>query len=521
MKAFKKVSAWLLSLGMAVSLMAAVPVTAAEVSTTGSITVHKYVVETTDQYNALKDLGDRSEGNGNIIDFSQHADLKDLKPMEGIKFDLEKVQDNGKTELTPENALVDSTFTKQTLTTNANGELIFENLALGTYKLSEQKDTRVEKPMDPVLISVPTYNQEHKTNPSKPEFLYNIHVYPKNLIHQNGPDIEKDVVTEGNDHATVDRYAPFEWIILSEIPEEVADAKQKPIKYVITDKLDPRLDFVKNVSLAFRTAGEQPTTNTMEKDVDYRFEATELSGPEYDEYKPGNQSSLTWTLTEEGLGKLKDYAGGHVVVKFETKLNEKAELGVAIPNQAGLDYTNWNNHEYLPKSDIPEVHTGGIKIKKVDKSDHNKKLQGAKFMIYYNESDAKAGDSKKAVQRNGAAYEVESGVDGIAFFDGLSYGNLTGDEASKGSTEYWIVETEAPTVDGIKYNRLRDPFKVTISATSHTIVEDDMYVVYNATDNYKLPFTGGAGLIVFLGAGAVLLIAAYVISKGGKSKAAK
>ena len=78
MKVFKKVSAWLLSLGMAVSLMTAAPVAAAP--QTGSITVHKYVVETTDQYNALKEKGDRSHGN--VIDFSDHEDLKDLKPME-------------------------------------------------------------------------------------------------------------------------------------------------------------------------------------------------------------------------------------------------------------------------------------------------------------------------------------------------------------------------------------------------------------------------------------------------------
>ena len=259
----------------------------------------------------------------------------------------------------------------------------------------------------------------------------------------------------------------------------------------------------------------------MTKDTDYTFSATELSGPEYDEYKPGNQSSLTWTLTDTGRGKLKDYAGGHVVVKFETKLNEKADLGVAIPNQAGLDYVNWNNHEYLPKSDIPEVHTGGIKIKKVDKSNHNKVLEGAEFMIYLKEEDAKAGDTSKAVKRDRKPYVVKSDSTGITFFDGLSYGNATGQKPAEGETDYWIVETKAPTVGGIKYNRLREPFKVTISATSHNMAQEDMYVVYNAKDNYELPFTGGAGLIVFLGAGAVLLIAAYVVSKGGKSKAAK
>lgn len=514
MKAFKKVSAWLLSLGMAVSLMAAVPVTAAEKQETGSITVHKFIVETKDEYTTLETAGKNSSGNE--INIETDETLKNLKPMEGIKFDLEKVVDDGTKELTPENAPIDSTFTKQTLETKANGELTFGNLALGTYKLSEQKDTRVEKPMDPVLISVPTYNQEHKTNPSKPEFLYDIHVYPKNLIHQNGPDIEKDVVTEGNNDATVDRYAPFEWIILSEIPDDIQSDAQKPYKYIITDKLDPRLDFVKNVSLEFRTVDKQ--TTTMTENTDYQFTAEKITEKGY---KDDNKSSLTWTLTDTGLGKLKDYAGGHVVVKFQTKINEKAELGTAIPNQAGLDYVNWNNHEYLPKSDIPEVHTGGIKIKKVDKSDQNKVLQGAEFMIYYNEPDAKAGDTSKAVQREGEPYVVPSDAEGIAFFDGLSYGNATGQKPAEGETDYWIVETKAPTVGGIKYNRLREPFKVTISATSHTIDPDHMYVVYNAKDNYELPFTGGTGLIVFLGAGAVLLIAAYVVSKGGKSKAAK
>ncbi len=518
MKAFKKVSAWLLSLGMAVSLMAAVPVTAAEKPTTGSITVHKYVVETTDQYNSLMAEGDRS--GGNVIDFSQHEDLKDLKPMKGIKFDLEKVKDDGTTELDPETAEKDDSFEAQTLTTDENGELTFADLPLGTYRLSEQTDPRVEKKMDTVLISVPTYNQEHKTDSSKPEFLYDIHVYPKNLIHQDGPDIQKDVVVEDNNDATVDRYAPFEWIILSEIPEEVANENQTPKKYVITDKLDPRLDFVSDVSVSFRTADKQTTTE-MAKDTDYTFTAETLTGPEYEEYKPDNKSSLTWTLTEAGRGKLKDYAGGQVVVKFKTKINEKADLGTAIPNQAGLDYVNWNDYEYLPQSDIPEVHTGGIKIKKVDKSDNNLKLEGAEFMIYRSEEDAKAEDTSKAVQRDGKPYVVTSGKDGIAFFDGLSYGAPTGQMASEGSTDYWIVETKAPVINGEQYNRLRDPFKVTVTATSHDMAPEDMYVVYNAKDNYDLPFTGGAGLIVFLGAGAVLLIAAYVVSKGGKSKAAK
>lgn len=512
MKVLKKLSAWLLSMGMAVSLMAAAPVAAAP--QTGSITVHKYVVETTGQYNALKAEGDRS--GGNVIDFSEHEDLKNLKPMAGIKFDLEKVKDDGTTQLNPTTAERDNSFAVQTLTTGENGEITFGNLPLGTYRLSEQDDPRIQTEMDPVLISVPTYNQAFKEDPKQPEFLYDIHVYPKNLINQDGPGIDKDVVKEENNDATVDRYAPFNWIIFSGIPKSITE-EGTPKKYVIMDKLDPRLDFVNNVSVELRTSDKQNKI-TLAKDEDYTFTSEKVSE---DKYKPDNTSNLTWTLTDAGLGKLKDYAGGEVITTFATKLNENADLGTAIPNQASLDYINWNGSQYLPKSDIPEVHTGGVKIEKVDKADHNKKLEGAEFMVYRSLEEAKEGNTEKAVQRNGKPYVVTSGKDGIAFFDGLSYGNLTGMEPTGGTTDYWIVETKAPTVNGEKYNRLLDPFKVTVSATSHSMDPENMYVVYNAKDNYKLPFTGGAGLLVFLGAGAVLLIASYVISKGGKNKTAK
>ncbi len=507
MKTWKKISAWLLAFGMLLSLMTTMPVKADE--KTGKIIIHKYVVEKLEQYRQLKDAGDRAKGN--VINFADHNDLKDLKPMAGINFELQRVEDDGTSVLTPDK--VTPLGDPISGTTKADGTLTFDNLALGTYKLSELDDLRVSQKMDPVLISVPTYNQEYKTDTNKQEFLYEIHVYPKNLIHQDGPSIEKDVVQEDNNDATVDLKTPFEWIIRSDIPD---DKGQKAKKYVITDKLDSRLDFVEDISVELRSADGQATA-TLLKGTDYTFETKDLTG---EGHKPGNNRDLTWTLTDDGLTKLTGYQGGKVVTKFTTMLNETAELGTAIPNKASLDYTNWNNHEYLPESDIPEVHTGGVKIKKVDKENHDKVLQGAEFMVYSTKELAIEGKPEKAVQREGKPYVVTSNTDGIAFFEGLSYGDPTGNKPNQGSTTYWIVETKAPKVGDVQYNRLLDPFEVEVSATSHTNPLG-MYTVYNAKDNYKLPFTGGTGLLVFLGAGAVLLIAANMISKGGKNKTAK
>ena len=75
---------------------------------------------------------------------------------------------------------------------------------------------------------------------SKKMWLYDIHVYPKNLIHEDGPDIDKDVIQEGNNDAGVDMYAPFAWIIKTSVPTDISSAKV----YKITDKLDERLEFV-------------------------------------------------------------------------------------------------------------------------------------------------------------------------------------------------------------------------------------------------------------------------------------
>lgn len=527
MKTWKKISALLLSFGMLLSLLAVAPVSAAAPNPTeGSITVHKYIVETQDEYNELEQAGENSGGHA----ITGPSVIDRLRPMEGVEFTLTKVIDAP--EITAETAQPEMKVDAPTeyvyqnkVTTDKNGVIIFGQLPLGLYKLEETENKLAEAngQMKPVLISVPTYNQAYKEEP-KPEdaqeFLYDIHVYPKNLIKQDGPKIDKDVVEEGNNDATVNIDEPFNWIILTDIPDDVSE-NAIPKKYVILDTLDERLDFVKTVSLALRKNNpgkDEPDTPLT--DGDYTFTQKNAEGQLSDTGR-----SLSWELTDTGKKKLAGYTEGKVVLTFTTKLNDKAKesLGEAIENRGVLEYTNSADKEYRPASDRPEVHTGGVKIKKVDKADPQKSLPGAKFKIYETEKDAKSGQN--AVKRNGGDYTVISDEKGIASFDGLKYtvdGAAFGDQVkpNKGSKDYWIVETEAPTVNGTKYNRLKDPVKVTVTESSHK-EPADTYTIYNAKDNYELPFTGGTGLLVFLGGGAALLAAAYLISKSGKNKTAK
>lgn len=512
----------LLSLGMLVSLLAAVPAGATEQErTSGSITVHKFEVKTEDEYNRLKNNVNHS---GNIVDIEADETLSKLRPMEGIQFKLTRVKDKDDAILTSNSAetFVGDGAYEETFPTNAQGLAEFKNLPLGLYKLEELEDGRVKEKMAPVLISIPTYNQDYKDSPdTTEEFNYDIHVYPKNLIHSGGPDIEKDVVQEGNNDASVNIGQEFDWIILGEVPKDitegVADETFQKMYYRILDSLDSKLDFVGTKSVILRSENKEQKLELKETEH-YSFTRKN----DADEVVEDGRN-LTWELTTEALKAMKNYPGGQVVVTFTTKLNDTAKdfLGQAIENKAELEYKNTSGTEYNPESDKPEVHTGGVKIKKVDKAEPNTPLSGAEFKIYKTEADAKA--DQNAILINGNAV-VKSDDQGIADFYGLAYytGDAIDEPPTEGSTTYWVVETKAPKgADGKEYNRLKDPFEVIVTHNSHDGNARPYKIVYNAKNNYELPFTGGTGLLIFLGGGAALLLAAYVISRKGKNKATK
>lgn len=67
---------------------------------------------------------------------------------------------------------------------------------------------------------------------------------------------------------------------------------------------------------------------------------------------------------------------------FYTKINQTADLGEEIDNTAHLSFTNAADQDYEKDSDTPEVHTGGIKMIKVDKENSAKVLKGAEFQVF-------------------------------------------------------------------------------------------------------------------------------------------
>lgn len=196
---FRKMLAGVLSAAMVLSTMT---VTAfAETSTTtpatidttktGSITIHKY------EYN---ESGGEA-GTGETTDVNKVP--SDAKALEGAGFTIYKVADiddlakyyNANPESLPSvnDYLTDGEInaskvleTKSEVKTDNAGIAKFDNLALGFYVVVETTTPdKVTTPVKPFIVSVPM------TTKDGDNWLYDVHVYPKNKTTYGGVTLEK------------------------------------------------------------------------------------------------------------------------------------------------------------------------------------------------------------------------------------------------------------------------------------------------------------------------------------------
>lgn len=196
---FRKMLAGVLSAAMVLSTMT---VTAfAETSTTtpatidttktGSITIHKY------EYN---ESGGEA-GTGETTDVNKVP--SDAKALEGAGFTIYKVADiddlakyyNANPESLPsvDDYLTDGEInaskvleTKSEVKTDNAGIAKFDNLTLGFYVVVETTTPdKVTTPVKPFIVSVPM------TTKDGDNWLYNVHVYPKNKTTYGGVTLEK------------------------------------------------------------------------------------------------------------------------------------------------------------------------------------------------------------------------------------------------------------------------------------------------------------------------------------------
>lgn len=379
-----------------------------------------------------------------------------------------------------------------TVATDATGwaSFRFGNENDGIYIVSERENPLTTGAVSPFFVAIPGGSNASATDD------YEITVEPKNTVIPEDVEIGKDVNEIGNDHATHDVGQIHTWIIQSTIPAGLASGQ----RYEITDTLNYQLTYAGNlkVTVAQAQAPAREDLAELNEGEDYILTVSDLTD---DNAEP--ITALRVSLTPSGMAKAAAVEGDATVVRiyFDAYIDEDAILGSEIPNQAHIHYENNVGIEFDRKSDVPEVHTGGLSLMKVDAANTGRRLAGAKFTLNVRNEDGSfvpvAFYTDAAMTRK--AEEAVTDADGCARFYGLAYGT------------YYLIETEAP--EG--YNLLTEPVEVVIHNATH--LEENAVLVTNSA-HFRLPETGGIGTTVFTLGGAGILGAAALVLLGGKKR---
>lgn len=317
---------------------------------------------------------------------------------------------------------------------------------------------------------------------------------------------ETPSITKTADKDTVSIGQVVKYTVTGSIPDTTGYGQYQ---YIIHDELSNGLDFVNdangtalgesatavNVTVALKDgtdASTAPTTATLDSTNNKKM-SLDLSA-----WVKANQTNK----------------GKEFTVTYYAKVNANAV--VTEKNKAQLEYGNKPGETTTTTPSEAKTPTYPLDILK-KKSRSEEKLAGAKFELYKNEADAKAGTNAITVSGSNGNYVVDSTssttvFESAASIDGKDY-NLHLNGLAAG--EYWLKETEAPA----GFNKLTDPVKITITKAddaewtvkkNDTKEEDKIIDIENSTGSL-LPSTGGAGVIVFAGV-AILLVFGVVVS---------
>lgn len=419
------------------------------------------------------------------------------QPLKGIIFDIYRVE--GEVDLTKPEEYKPTGLAEYTVITNESGyaSLNFTQHGLpdGLYLVVERDHPAIVRPIDPFFVIIPTINEEG-TN-------YEISVYPKNEV-KGDIKVEKDVISLGNDSASVNAGTDHTWIISASIPEDIAQGSS----YVISDTLDNRLDYVGNFRAAVEATESQEVAADLIEGEDYTLTVNDVDS--LGEGKP--QDSFSMQLTAGGMGKVAAAVGAantsnyKIRVYFDTKINGNAEAAVEIPNQSVVNYTNSLDFNFTARSDEPVVYTGAANLLKIDAADPERKLAGAEFEVYRPATPEEIGNNAEGVT---SIEGVTEKVVKVSFYDNA---DMNGEKVASAVTneegrltvyglaygKYYLLETKAP--EG--YNPMKEAKELVIDAQSHT--EEKIVTVTN-TKGTLMPETGGIGTEVFVFSGTLLM----------------
>lgn len=419
-----------------------------------------------------------------------NVDENDTKLI-GANFELSKKNDEG-TYVKYTNS---EYINLEAYTTNSNGQICIENLPKGEYQLVETVApngfglNKTPIAFEITETSTKTESENDGWTASKDE----LNLIMINYKTPNSDDFEfnkklGDGVSGGSN---ID--ATHTWTITSSIPRDI----ENYTRFLVTDNISEKLVLDED-SITITADGE-----ALQKDTDYTVYYT--------------NKLLKIAFIDTGITGANLSGKSALEITYTTTFDKtNVVIGESVENSASIYWdTNYDDDgpddgedpieptdpDDTKKVDVDEpadVHTGGLKIKKVDAAGNA--LAGAIFKIATSEENAKAGIFVKI---DGVEVTAISGEDGLALFEGLSYGTAEQDKDNQ-STNYWLVETVAPS----GYNLLSSPVEVTIDKDSYTT--DNPIEIQNKR-GIVLPLTGGIGTIIFIVVGVALMAIAIII----------
>ena len=384
-----------------------------------------------------------------------------------------------------------------------DGQVKFENLALGYYLVVETSAPEGFVASVPFFVSIPTSNtaDDSKKNPENgaaTSWVYDVVARPKN----ESVSIDKKIV-EGDTRKDTTQAGVGDTIsyeITSVSPKYTQEyfeenGAQKDPTYAIHDTLSVGL--------------------TYNKDLKVTVEGKQLDSKYYT--VDGTDRGFALSFTKEFL-QTENYKGKSVKVNYTATVNKDAVVGTnGNTNKVALDYNRTPGSETTSATGttVPKVYTYGLKLTKKDSKD-SVVLSGAEFKIY------KVVDGKET--------QIEN-LDGME--NGIYRTNSDGQIDIKGlnAGTYRLEEVKAPS----GYTLLKDKIEFTISEGSTTIdgsvatttngfaVDEEAGYVNTTVTNSKgfnLPATGGMGTYLFTIAGLVIMAGAAFLLIASKKRRA-
>lgn len=326
---------------------------------------------------------------------------------------------------------------------------------------------------------------------------------------------EAPSITKEADKTTVEIGQVVKYTVTGSIPDTTG---YDQYQYIIHDELSNGLDFVNDKNGTAVTNNELTVkvafTETGVKDASTAPITANL------DIASNRKMSLDLSAWVRGNQTNK---GKKFTVTYYAKVNANAV--VTEKNKAQLEYGNNPTDKTTTTPSEVKTPTYPLDILKKKAGTGTgavelEKLAGAKFELYRNEADAKAGTNAIKVSGSDGDYVVDPTSSTTEFesakdIAGAGY-NLRVNGLAEGT--YYLVETKAP--DG--FNKLTAPVVIKITKSTDTEVnnwtitkdstdeKDKIIDIENSTGSL-LPSTGGAGVIVFAGV-AILLVFGVVVS---------